>query len=255
MTRVTPMFDGHKAAVHLTWKPRSVNVWSQFRSTALRFLFRMLSPSKIPLSLLVFVFVAGAQPLLGQSASSRPLFTDFPSQLICADSSFVALSSGNSPSELVIIRIRRTGIEEPRKIPLAYHDLYGMKCNRHRVELLVRAAGADNFSRLPFTIGDNAIHREDPIPIAYAISENGPMPVEIEDFHKIQLLPMGNFRVEVPAVARFNVMYELHFIRTRRRTAEGLTTSLSVDLLEERLNGKVNKTVPLVRYVHVEDRE
>jgi hypothetical protein len=78
------------------------------------------------------------------------------------------------------------------------------------------------------------------------------MPIEIEDFHKVQLLPLGDWRVEAPAIPRFNIMYELHFRRTRRRTAAGLATSLSVDLLDETLDGKTNETVPLIRYERIE---
>ena len=56
-------------------------------------------------------------------------------------------------------------------------------------------------------------------------------------------------------IQRFNIMYELHFRGTRRRTAGGLATSLNVDLLDETLKGKINKTAPLIRYKHIEYKE
>ena len=200
----------------------------------------------------LIVVVGLGVPARPQANTVQPLFTYFPSQMICSDDSFVAMTPGVLPSELVIVRIGPQGIEPPQKIPLAYHDVYGIKCNYQRIELLVREERADNFSRLPFSIRETGIQKENAIPIAYSISQKGPLPSEIEDFHKVQLLPLGDWYASVPAYPRFNVMYELHFTRTQQRSAKALTTKLSVDLVDETLDRRVNKTVPLIRYDRIE---
>lgn len=201
------------------------------------------------LSLLTAMSFAVAQ------TSSGPLFTHFPSRMICAENSFVAMSPGVLPAELVIIRIGRRGIEEPQKIAVGYQDVYGMKCNYQRVELLVLENGSDNFSRLPFTIGENTIQREKVIPIDYSKSGKGPEFRLVEDFHKIQSLPLGDWYVSVPAFPRFNIQYELHFTRSEQHSANGLTTTLVVDLLEESLDRKVSKVVPLIKEENFEAAE
>jgi len=189
-----------------------------------------------------------------QANKPAPLFTQIPYPLICADSSFVAMASVAHPNQLIVIRIGSTGIEEPRTIPLGY-DVYGMKCNYQRVELLVEGEKEDFFSRLPFTIREDSIERQKTIPINYSISQKGPTPVEIEDFHKIQSLPLGDWYVRIPAYRRANIAYQLHFVRTVERTRDEMKTRLVIDLLEETFDRKVNKIVPLVRVENSEGGE
>jgi hypothetical protein len=93
------------------------------------------------------------------------------------------------------------------------------------------------------------------VPVKYSISGKGPMPVEIQDFYKVQLLPFGDWRISVPAFPRFNTMYELHFTRVQKRVHEGLTTTLVVDLLEETLDRQISASVPLIDYQHTEYAE
>jgi len=183
-----------------------------------------------------------------------PLFTEFPSPLICADSSYVAFASVRHPIQLTIIRIGPTGIEQPRKISVET-DVYGMKCNYQRVELLIEGQNEDFFSRLPFSIREDAIEREKPIPINYSISGKGPMPIEIEDFHKIQARQLGDWYVGIPAYPKVNTAYELHYVSTLERSSEALKTKLVVDLLEETLDRTVTKTMPLVRVENSEGGE
>jgi hypothetical protein len=214
------------------------------------------APSPIPLRPGPEQNTSAGSVVSAPPVAQQPLFTDFPSQMICTDSSFVAMTAGVVPAEVVIIRITRRGIEQPERIPLKYHDVYGIKCNSQRVELLVQEDGADNFSRLPFAVREDSVQEEQPIPIGYSISGKGPTPSEIQDFHKAQLLPFGDWRTSVPAVPRFNIMYELHFIRTQERVREGLKTSLVVDLLEEEaLDHHVNASVPLINFQRTEYAE
>jgi hypothetical protein len=175
-----------------------------------------------------------------------PLFTTLPIPLICAESSFVAIASLSHPEQLIVIRIGPGGIEEPHTIPLE-SDVYGMKCNYQRVELLVEGQNEDFFSRLPFTIREDSIERKKPIPIEYSISQKGPTPVEIEDFHKTQAVQRGDWFVQIPGYQRHNTTYELHFVSTVERSSDAVKSKLVIDLLEETLDSTVTKTVSLVR--------
>lgn len=160
------------------------------------------------------------------------------------------MASVTRHGRLIIIRIGVNGIEEPRTI-LLEDDVYGMKCNYQRVELLIQRQNEDFFSRLPFVIREDSIERQKPIPIDYAISEKGPTPIEIEDFHKVMALPLGNWYVQVPGAARPNKVYELHFIRS----TEQLRSSFVIDLVEETSDKRVIKSVPLVRVENSEGGE
>jgi len=185
--------------------------------------------------------------------STKPLFTNFSTNMLCVGGPFVAMASVQ-PQELVVVRIGRNGIEGPERVRLNYDDVYGMKCMWDRVELLVRATGSDHFSRLPFTIRDNAIQQGQPHDIDYSISRKGPAPPEIEDFHEIPMLlkqTRGDWYVNILGVPSRRV-YELHFVKTERISRNSLNTRFTVDLLEEGADRKVTKSVPLVRETRFE---
>jgi hypothetical protein len=190
------------------------------------------SPVKAALFLFLAFNLTVSDAVAAQVTKQQPLFTSFPTLMLCAESSFVAMASEH-PTQLTVLRIGRNGIEEPQKLPVAYNGVYGIKCNYQRVELLVLENGSDHFSRLPFTIRENAVEHGQPVDIEYSVSRKGPMPPEIQDFHKLQVWPRGDWYVVVPGIPRFNVMYELHFVKTQERSPKGLANKLTVDLLEE----------------------
>ena len=47
-------------------------------------------------------------------------------------------------------------------------------------------------------------------------------------------------------------VYEVHFVKTEKHSRNGLTTTLTVDLLEESVDRKVNRSVPLIRATRFE---
>ena len=179
--------------------------------------------------------------------AEHPLFSYFPSDMVCSDISFVALASVKPP-ELVVIRIDENGIGAPQRMPLPYNDVYGMKCNYEKVELLVRAAGSDHFSRLPFTISNEGVQQNPPEEFEYSIAGNGPEPPEINDFYKIQQQlrhTVGDWRIRVNTLDPKR-RYELQFVKTEYLSRTGLVTRFSVTLVQETFRGQVLKSVPLV---------
>jgi len=191
-----------------------------------------------------------------QTEAGQPLFTYFPTMMLCADTGFVALASVH-PLELTVIRISEKGIEEPQGIPLTYEDVYGMKCGPGRVELLSRISGSDHFSRLLFTIGEKSIQPGNPQDIMYSISAKLATPPEIEDFHEIPLRlkrTTGDWRVRIFGGPP-NRYFELHFVKTETRSSRGLNTHFAVDLLEKTFDQKVVRSLALIRDDHLEPRD
>jgi hypothetical protein len=179
---------------------------------------------------------------------TKPLFSDFPSRMLCLDGPLVAMVSLR-PNQLVVLRIGPAGIEEPQRLRVNFDDVYGMKCTWGQIELLVQAAGSDRFSRLPFSIHDGTIQQGQPRDIDYSISGKAPTPPEVEDFHQIAMdlqQTRGDWYVNILGV-RSTRVYELHFVKTERLSRNGLTTRFTVDLLEEGSGRKVTKSVPLIR--------
>jgi len=140
------------------------------------------------LSLAKFALVVILVPCLaaatGRTAkgSSKPLFTYFPSNMLCVDGPFVAMVRLR-PQELVVLRIGPTGIDQPQTVRVNYDDVYGMNCTWGRVDLLVRATGSDHNTRLPFSITYDSVQQEQPRDVDYSTSGKGPTPPELEDFH------------------------------------------------------------------------
>jgi hypothetical protein len=57
----------------------------------------------------------------------------------------------------------------------------------------------------------------------------------------------GDWYVSVPRVNNRDHIYEVHYAITRTRSTDGHATTVSVTPLEETLDRKITKTVPLVR--------
>lgn len=206
-----------------------------------------ISPIKAAACAIFVLHLPAANNVLAQAVREQLPSTYFPTKMLCTDSPFVAMVR-LGPPRLVVIRIGRNGIEDPKTLPLN-DQVYGMKCGYRRVELLVREDESDHFTRLPFTIRDDTIQQGQPQQIDYSISGKGPTPPELDDFHKIAMAlknVRGDWHVQLIGVP-VKHLCELHFVKTETRSRNGLTTRFSVDLLEETSDRKIIKAVRLIR--------
>lgn len=203
------------------------------------------SPRKIALSAILFVLcVTTASSVVAQPAAKKPLFTETP--MLCVGGGFVAMVPLGRPQSLVVIRIGSEGIEEPQTIPTTGNEVHGLKCVGSYVELLVVGTGSDHFSILPFSVQESGIQPQPREDINWSTSRKAPTPPEIERrleaFYDI-LNTRGDWYVVVPRVANPDRVYEVHFFKTKKKG----DSIFVVTLLEETLDRKVTRSVPLIR--------
>ena len=155
---------------------------------------------------------------------------------------------------LVVIPIDLNGIEAPQTIPLVGDAVFGMQCNGSPIELLVNDYKSGGFlmplytvewhSRNPKTISEE--HRE-----GLDLLKSTPTPENsfVWGANQAGHLTTGDWRLLIGQIPdRPNNRYEVHFVSTETRYPRGgVTDKLVVDLLEETLDGKVTKSVPLVK--------
>jgi hypothetical protein len=219
---------------------------------------RKVSHIRTALHAIIVLHLTAASPFSAQSSNDRPLLNQSP--MLCTDGAFVAMVPLARPQPLIVVTMGRNGIAPQQTASTNGNEVFGMKCGSWGVELLVRETGSDHFSRLPFSIHDDTIQREQRQDLDWSISRNGPMPREIEremgDFHRLGWVAgsgmLGDWYVRVPNVVNLEHIYELHFVRTEKRLPHGLETTLVVNLLEETYQRKVTKSVPIISEKKIE---
>lgn len=185
--------------------------------------------------------------------NNKPLFTDYPPYL-CVGGGFVAMAGISKRDPLIVIPIDVNGIETPQIIPSVGDAVIGIQCSGCRIELLVNDYKSRSLimplylvqwhSQRPSTISEE--QRED-----LDLPKFGPTPPAIS-FKKDSLewggnraggYMRGDWYVWVPQVVdRPNNTYEVHFVPTHAKNC----SKLVVTLLEETLDKKVTRSVPLV---------
>lgn len=188
----------------------------------------------------------------GAQTSSKAIFTAYPPYL-CVGGGFVAMAGISRRDPLMVIPIDVTGIEAPQIIPLGGDEVLGMQCSAHYIELLVN----DYKSGLNMPLYAVQWHSNQPSTIHEEQREDlklpniGSTPPAI-DYKRDSLewggnraggYMRGDWYVWVPQVVdRPNNTYEVHFVSTHGKHCGKLV----VTLLEETLDKKVNRSVPLV---------
>ncbi len=191
----------------------------------------------------------------GAQTSGKAIFTDYPPYL-CVGGGFVAMNGISHRASLIVIPIDVNGIEPPQIMPSVGDAVVGMQCSAHYIELLV----------------DN--HKSELITPLYAVQWHSGLPSTIHEeqqegleLPKVGAAPpaiaykkdslewggnraggyvSGDWYVRVPQVVdRPNNTYEVHFVSTHRKNCGKLVATL----LEETLDKKVTRSVPLV---HIE---
>jgi hypothetical protein len=195
---------------------------------------------------------------MSAETSSKPLFTDYP-PFLCVGGSFVAMTGINMRDPVVVIPIDVNGIEPPLTMPAVGDEVIGMLCSESKIELLVRDYKSD---RLIMPLYAVETHYESPTTIREEqreyldLPKAGPTaPAAVFREGALQWTgyswhgTTGDWHVGLPDVPnRPYKSYEVHFVHTETvHQGRGATSKLAVDLLEETLDGKVTRTVPLVR--------
>lgn len=198
--------------------------------------------------------------IMRAQASRKALFTDYPPYL-CIGGGFVAMAGIGHNDPLVVVLIDVNGVEKPQIIPTG-DAVRGMLCSASHIELLVQDYKSDRWLVPLYTVewrsrSRSTIH-EDGVE-ELNVPRAGRTPPAIA--HRWDSLEWqgnraggfarGDWYVWVPQVVdRPNNTYEVHFVRTEiRHRGGGATSKLVVDLLEETLDRKVTKSVPLVNIV------
>jgi hypothetical protein len=188
--------------------------------------------------------------------SKKPIFTDYQ-PFLCVGGGFVAMAGISKSNPLIVIPIDVNGIEAPQIIPSVGDAVIGMQCSDSRIELLV---DDDKSGRLIMPLYTVQWHSQRPSTISEEQRENldlpksGPAP-PATSFKEGSLTWGGNraggymrgdWYVWVPQVVdRPNNTYEVHFVSSHGKNCGKLV----VTLLEETLDKKVTRSVPLV---HIE---
>jgi hypothetical protein len=184
--------------------------------------------------------------------SSKPLFTAYPPHL-CVAGGFVAMAGISRRNPLVVIPIDVNGIEPPQTIPSVGDEVLGMLCSNSQIELLVRDYESNRLIISLYAVqwhsgNPTTIHEEQPEELN--LPKAGPTPPAVV-FRKGSLEwqgrswagARGDWYVWVPQVVdRPNNTYEVHFVSTHGKHCGKLV----VTLLEETLDKKVTRSVPLV---------
>jgi len=188
--------------------------------------------------------------------SSKPIFTDYP-PYFCVGGGFVAMAGISPRDPLIVIPIDANGIEAPQTIPPVGDAVLGMQCSGSHIELLVNDYKSGRLIMPLYTVQE---HRWDLPSIREEqreelnLPKSGPTPPAAE--HKKDSFDWvgsragahmrGDWYILVPQVVyRPNNTYEVHFVSTHGNTWDKLV----VTLLEETLDKKVTRSVPLV---HIE---
>ena len=185
--------------------------------------------------------------------TGKPIITDSP-PFLCVGGDFVAMARTGNHGPLIIVPIDLNGIEPPQTISLAGDAVFGMQCNFSRIELLVQDYKSNGFmtplykaewrAGKPITISEE--HREGSnTPKSHLTPENS-----FEWGANRTGLTKGDWRVLLAGVADRlpNYRYEVHFVSKQILYPRGGATDvLVIDLLEKTFDGKVTKSVPLVK--------
>lgn len=186
-----------------------------------------------------------------QTSKEQPLFTQVPQ--MCYAGPYVAMLPLSSPSSLVLIPIGPGGIAEKQTISTAGNGVIGMKCATWGVELLVRENGSDHLSRLPFRVENGVVVQEPRRLIDWVIPKSAETPVpreverEMDNYHQVEPRGIGNWFVRLPRAGNPEHNYFVHLISTEKRVPGGLESTLIADLLEKTYEGRVTKSIALVR--------
>lgn len=186
--------------------------------------------------------------------SRKPLFTDYPPHL-CVGNGFVAMAGIGIRNPLIVITVDVNGIEAPQTIPSVGDEIFGMQCSAGHIELLVSDYKSHRLIMPLYAVRQHSqettieeVQREE---LNLPTSGFSPPAVEHrkDSFHRIGSRAgegmRGDWYVEVAYGNRPKNMYEVHFVSDHGETYDNVV----VTLLEETLDRKVSRSVPLV---HIE---
>ena len=217
-----------------------------------------MAMSRVAVLLRLFPLIVAAGSAVAQT-SNKPIFTNYPPYL-CVGGGFVAMAGISMRDPLIVIPIDVNGIEAPHSIPSVGDEVRGMQCSDSHIELLVNEYKSSRLIVPLYTVewhsnNPTTIREEQPTEIA--MPKSGFTPPALKQrrdslawgVNRAGGWTTGNWHVWVPQVVdRPNNRYEVHFVHTEtRHPCGGATSMLVVDLLEETLDGKVTKSIPLVK--------
>ncbi len=187
--------------------------------------------------------------------SSKALITDYPPNL-CVGGGFVAMAGISRRDPLIVIPIDVNGIDAPQTIPSVGDEVFGMLCSGDQIELLVNDYESHRLIMPLYTVqwhsrNHTTIREEEPEDLN--LPKTGPTPPAVvfrKDSLEWQGRPWararGDWYVSVPNVVdRPYKIYEVHFVSAHGNTWD----KLDVTLLEETIDKKITRSVPLV---HIE---
>jgi hypothetical protein len=182
----------------------------------------------------------------GAQTSSKAIFTDY-APFLCVGGGYVAMARNH---HLIVIPIDVNGIEPPQTIA---SEGFGLRCSASHFEQLHNDVKSSRLVVLLYTVQWHSQNRstiQEEQPEEIPLPKSGPLPAAIvhlkDSFWQGNMAGgrgRGDWYEWVPQVVdRPNNRYEVHFVSTHEKNCGKLV----VTLLEETLDEKITRSVPLV---------